>query len=126
VVTKFVSHLWLTDLQISKLSKAFVSEPIPLVPSVPVAWVAGSLIESLQKLTDENLACEQDPIASLSDSSSLGVLALELAQALAVLEEELRRMDPVGECVRWSARKYTRDFLSFPERVSSISLSSPR
>src|SRR6202044_429104 len=51
---------------------------------------------------------------------------VELAQALAVLEDTLRRTDSVGECIRWSTRNHKRDFLSFPERVSSICISSLR
>jgi hypothetical protein len=42
----------------------------------------------------------------------------QMAEALAVLEDDLRRTDPLGECVRWLARGRRRDLISFPERVS--------
>jgi hypothetical protein len=122
LVTKFVSHLWLTDRQISRVSQAFGRKP-NLVRSV--ARAMSILNEGLQKLEQDNMAAIPDPIFSL-DNASLGVLAEELAEALAVLEDDVRRTDPVGECVRWSAQRFTRDFLSFPERVSSFSRSSLR
>lgn len=128
MAAKFVSHLWLADAQISKLSKAFSSKPPPRVryQQDPISWTADAFFESLRKLTKENDVAMEDPVASLSSNKIIRVLAVELAQALAVLEDRLRRTDPVGECIRWSARTCTRDFLSFPERVSSIGLSQSR
>ena len=98
---------------------------IPTSPSDPASWVASSFIDNLQKLRRENEVTITDPIASLSNNANVKTLAVELAQALTVLEDTLRRTDSVGECIRWSTRNHKRDFLSFPERVSSICMSSP-
>jgi hypothetical protein len=125
VLINFISHLWLTDRQISKLSIKFMPA-IPIRPSDPVFWVASSFIDNLQELRRESEVNMPDPIASLSSSANVKTLAVELAQSLTVLEDTLRRTDSVGECIRWSTRNHRRDFLSFPERVSSICISSPR
>ena len=98
----------------------------PIRPSDPVFWVASSFIDNLQELRGDNEVTIADPIASLGSSANVKTLAVELAQALTVLEDTLRRTDSVGECIRWSTRNHKRDFLSFPERASSICISSPR
>jgi hypothetical protein len=95
----------------------------PMLRSTP-AWESDALMESLQKLMAE--VTTQDPIAALGDTRTMRVLAEELAQALAFLEDQLRHTDTVSECIRWSTGQHTRDLLSFPERVSSIGLPSPR
>jgi hypothetical protein len=125
VLINFISHLWLTDRQISKLSTKFMPT-IPIGPSDPGFWVASSFIDHLQELRRENEVTIADPIAFLSNIATVKTLAVDLAQALTVLEDTLRRTDSVGECIRWSTRNHKRDFLSFPERVSSIRMSSPR
>jgi len=116
-----MSYLWLTDEQI-RLSEALVPRSNPPIHSV--SYAARSLHECFRRLKEDNMVTIQDPIVSLNNNTNLGVLAEELAEALAVLEYNLRQTDPIGECVRWLAQGFRRDFLSFPERVSSTNLSS--
>jgi hypothetical protein len=123
VATKLVSDLWLTDAQVAKLSKTFTLESTRLSHHQDaIYWTADTFFESLHKLTKKNEVPMQNPIASLSGNKNIRTLAVELSKALAVLEYRLRQTDPDGECIRWLARKCARDFLSFPERVSSIGL----
>ena len=44
--------------------------------------------------------------------------AMNVAQALAFLEDNLRRNDFVGEYIRWLGDKCSKDFMSFDGRVS--------
>ena len=115
LATAFADELWLTDKQTAKLSSALRFDPG--VRSPAVNWVADHFRKSIQMAAQRNEVTISDPIASLSGKRDVQALAIELAQALAILEDWLRRSDPIGECVRWSARNYPRDFLSFPERV---------
>jgi len=102
-----VCVLWLNDEQISKHSGTFPETLISksnsqvVTFSVDCQWAAG---DGLRKLKMENEVTIPDPTASLSGGRELRVLTVELAQALAVLEDEPWRTDPVGERVRWSAR----------------------
>jgi hypothetical protein len=54
-------------------------------------------------------------LASLLDNKGT---ARDLAESLAILEQDIRQNDPLGECVRWLARGHRRDLLSFPEMAS--------
>jgi hypothetical protein len=109
-----VEVLWLSGEQLDILSM-----PFTLLPQRPssVDWVLATFHESVEKAAKQNRVSMSDPIASLTGKGDARALALEFAQALAVLEDGMRRADPTGECIRWSARKYSRDLLSFPERV---------
>ena len=60
-----------------------------------------------------------DAVADLLGALLHGTVRTEeIAEALAVLEDDLRRTDPLGECVRWLARGRRRDLISFPELVN--------
>jgi hypothetical protein len=126
LVTKFLSKLWLTDRQINKIAEYFVQRSTVPGLAACVAYERGSLIECLQRLQKRNASTLGPSIASLDEleKTTLELLAQALAEALAVLEDKLRRTDSVGECVRWMTRNYTRDFISFPERVCPLDLPS--
>ena len=81
-----------------------------------------------QRLDEENEVIMDDPIKNLDSFSTRERkrLAESIAWALALLESELRRMQFIDEVIRWLAREYSRDILSFRERVSFSSYPSFR
>jgi hypothetical protein len=75
-------------------------------------------VKQIRLLESQIASVPKDWIDSHTGSPGFREFAKQLAAALAFLEDDLRRTDPVGESIRWLAAVCTRDILSFPERVS--------
>ena len=120
LLNKIATKIWLSDSQISRLSDPFLSNPYQT--TYPwVAWQRRFLAEAIESAKNiDSLSLKELIKEARGSDRSLNNLAVELVEALSVLEDQMRRMDPIGECVRWVAKGRTRNFLSFPERVSLI------
>jgi hypothetical protein len=127
LLTDLVSGLCLTDRQLDTISKSF-DPALPLLRNLSpeVSHFLKSLSQNIRNVKMEDTATLAVRLASLNTQSSVERFAKELAEALAVLEDDLRRVDPIGEYVRWLARASFQDILSFPEQVSMIFSPCPR
>jgi hypothetical protein len=121
LVSGLISKLCLTDGQLDTISRSF-NPALPLLHgglSTEVDHILNLLSQDIKKAKKEDTATLAFRLASLDTKNSMD-FAKELAEALAVLEDKLRRDDPVGEYIRWLARASFQDILSFPEQVSMV------
>jgi hypothetical protein len=112
-VTNLSRELWLTDSHRRLILDKFGPKSTRRIPEVVIASNALSDLLLPTLTEDENILPQ-----FLSSLLKVEGTTKEVAAALASLEYELRRKDPLGECVRWLAKGRRRDLLSFPERVS--------
>jgi hypothetical protein len=118
-VASLATKLWLAQTHIDLISDRFDLTSNSRVPRVAVS------LSPLTEVLPQHAIHDTDALVQLLESLHQHGGAERLAEALAFLEDELRRADPVGECIRWVARGHVRDLLSFPERVGLICLPLP-
>ena len=112
-MTSLSRELWLTDSHRRLILDKFGPRSTKRIPEVVIAS------NSLSDLLLPTLREDEDILPQfLTSLLKVEGTTKAVAEALASLEHELRRNDPLGECVRWLAKGRRRDLISFPERVS--------
>ena len=112
-MTRLSRELWLSDAHRRLILDKFGPKSIGHIPDV---IIASNLLSSLLLPTfSEGPSILPNLLAALLHNRGT---TKAFAEALAILEQDIRQSDPLGECVRWLARGHRRDLLSFPEMAS--------
>ena len=112
-MTRLCRELWLNDSHRQLILRKFGPNSIGHIPEVLIP--SNALFNLLRPTVSEETDILPNLLASLLVNR--GTIK-DLAEALAILEQDVRQSDALGECARWLAKGHRRDLLSFPEMAS--------